>query len=179
MHVLFALTIQSFAGLLLLLSAGSKLRDTAEFERVLGAYEILPSPLLRPTALLLPLLELGLAAGLLLRVGDTISAWLGAGLLVVFALAIGINLARGRSEIDCGCHWGTGDGGIARWMVARNVLVALLLVLSTIGVQAQPLGAAEIWTIVSASLVFLSLYHTLPLLMGSRGAARREAEWIP
>ena len=85
MHVLFALTIQSFAGLLLLLSAGSKLRDTVEFERVLGAYEILPSPLLRPTALLLPLLELALAAGLLLRVGDTISAWLGAGLLVVFA----------------------------------------------------------------------------------------------
>lgn len=177
MHVLFALTTQTFAGLLLLISAGSKLRDTAEFERVLGAYEILPRLLLSPAAFVLPLLELALAAGLLLRVEPMLSAWLGAGMLLVFAVAIGINLARGRSEIDCGCHWGAGEGGIARWMVARNALVALLLLLSTIGVHAQPIGAAGVWTIVSASLVFLSLYHTLPLLMESRSAARREAGW--
>ena len=176
MHLLIALTIQTFAGLLLLLSALSKLRDVAEFERLLGAYEILPRSLLRAAAVVLPVLELALAGSLLVRFEPLIAARAGAAMLVVFGLAIAINLARGRSQIDCGCHWGASEGGIARWMVVRNLLLALGLGLSAVEAAPQPIGAAELWTIGSASLVFLCLYHALPALMATIESGRGTME---
>jgi hypothetical protein len=55
---------------------------------------------------------------------------LGIGLLLVYASAIFLNLARGRTWMDCGCLGSKGEG-LSYWLVARNLslLGALMIVL--------------------------------------------------
>ena len=48
-------------------------------------------------------------------------------LLLTYAIAIAINLARGRRDLDCGCAGPNERRPIAAWMVWRNVGIAILL----------------------------------------------------
>jgi hypothetical protein len=50
-------------------------------------------------------------------------------LLAVFAVAMAVNLVRGRTQIDCGCSLGYGGGPSLGWgLIARNLAIAALLV---------------------------------------------------
>jgi len=100
-------------------AAAHKLRDRSGFQDVLAAYDLLP-PLLVPWMVGgLGLAEVAVAVGL---VGQWPPAALAAALLLaVYAVAMAVNLGRGRRLRDCGC------GGRIRplsWgLVARNVLL--------------------------------------------------------
>ena len=87
----------------------AKIPDPAGFAETVAAYQLLPQGWALPVAYLLPWLELvcGLAliTGLAAR-GAVV--WISLQ-LVLFLVALGINLARGL-EIDCGC-FGLEDGG--------------------------------------------------------------------
>jgi hypothetical protein len=92
------------AGLFVLLFATAalqKLRAPMRFAELFAAYRVLPAGLAR-LSLLVPALELLVAAGLLVRPMRTIAAGTGAALLVVYAAAIGVNLRRGRHDLACG-----------------------------------------------------------------------------
>lgn len=125
------IAVRTAAGLLFLEAAVGKLAHGARFEGVVANYRILPEPLVGVTARLLPPFELALAAALLASpLLGGLAPWPalgGAGLLAAFAAAMGANLARGRSEIDCGC----GRGGLRQplsWgRVGRNFVLAGLL----------------------------------------------------
>ena len=84
-----------------------------------------PVPLAGPLALLLPLAELAVAGALL----PTRSAWLGAlgalSLLLLFSVAIGVNLARGRRP-DCHCLGRLSSSPIGASTLLRNGALALL-----------------------------------------------------
>lgn len=86
-----------------LVSALSKLRQRRRFVSAVRAYEVLPPYLVRPFAYTLPWLELAL--GLLLFLGwkTRFAATVGGALLLCFTLAVGVNLARGRLDLECGC----------------------------------------------------------------------------
>ena len=113
-------------GLVFLVAGIDKLRHRALLPGVIANYRLLPTPLVAPAALLLPLIELLVAAGLL--AGNRPAAPLAAiALLLVFAGAMAINIRRGRTAIDCGC----GHSGLRQslgWgLVGRNLLFALAL----------------------------------------------------
>jgi uncharacterized membrane protein YphA (DoxX/SURF4 family) len=88
--------------LMFLGSGAGKLRNMEAFSGIVRSYALLPAPLAAPAAWLVALLET--AAGLLLL---TPFALLGAGLAgllgLLFAAALGINMARGHTTLDCGC----------------------------------------------------------------------------
>ena len=69
---------------------------------------------------LLVAVELGLAAGIV--AGSTEAAWLGAALMMIFALSMAGAIARGRAGEPCGCF---GSRSRIGWVgVGRNLLLA-------------------------------------------------------
>jgi methylamine dehydrogenase accessory protein MauD len=100
----------------------AKLIDWAGSRRAIVDFGV-PAALAAPLAILLPLAELAVAAALI----PTTTAWLGAVgalmLLLLFAVAIGANLARGRQP-DCRC-FGQLHSAPAGWLtLARNTVLA-------------------------------------------------------
>lgn len=91
-----------------------------------------------PAAIMLPLVELVLAAGLVVEATSRAAAASAAGLLAVFAVVIGINAVRGRS-VDCGCFGPLHSSTTGYAAVLRNGVLAILA-LSLAGSAAQPVG---------------------------------------
>lgn len=114
-----------------------KLAARDAFAGVLANYRLLPDRLVTPVALLLPCLEIAVAAGLLIPATRPLAAS-GAGLLLLlFAAAMAVNLLRGRSDIDCGCAIGRLRERIGWPLVARNLLLAAVALLLVIGTPAS------------------------------------------
>ena len=94
--------MQIALGALFIAAAIPKFVDPPSFAQMIYNYDIVPGALLNLSALILPWFELLLGAALILGIWRrTAAAWVGI-LLVVFIVAIGVNLARGNA-IDCGC----------------------------------------------------------------------------
>ena len=123
--VVLALWIDSVRLLLagyLLPAAWSKLRHRAHFQLGLAAYHLLPAWAIRPISIVLPITELLLGIGLLSGVGLALASYATALLLMVFIVAVTINLRRGR-EIACACTGVADDQRISWGLVARNTLL--------------------------------------------------------
>ena len=162
--VIGALLAGSFA----LLFAGAalhKLLDPARFGEVFSAYAVVPRALawLAPAV---PLLELTVAAALLVRGSRAGAAAAGAALLMTYAAAIAINLARGRHDLTCGCGGPNDRRPIAAWMVWRNLGLALLLGVSVLPWSSRPLEGADALTIGMGTAVIGLLYMSFELLLG-------------
>jgi hypothetical protein len=171
-----ALLAGAFA-LLFVSAALHKLLHRAEFSEAFRAYAVLPPELAR-LAGLVPLLELTVGVALLAGGSRAGAAAAGAALLVVYASAIAINLARGRRDLSCGCGGPNDRRPIAAWMVWRNLLLAALLAVTLLPWVARPLGAADALTIGAGTAVTALLYMSLDALLGSvapRSAALRGA----
>ncbi len=142
--------------LILLGAAWHKLSEPNMFLSALAAYRLLPQSLLDVAARGIPLLEIALGAGILVPATRSV-ALVGVALLMTgYALAIGINLARGRSYIDCGC------GGAAHplsWglLVRNGVLAAAALAASGATID-RPLDWLDAVTVVLGVLAFFVTY---------------------
>ena len=160
-----ALLVAGTVALLFASAAWHKLRDLAAFRAILAGYGLLPAAIVPAAGVAVPLFEVLLAAGLLAD-GSTrrAAAVAGAALLIAYALAIGINLWRGRRDLSCGCGR---DGGqpIAGWMLARNCALALLSLLAAVPVQPRPLEWADAVTlpagVAALALVYLCVEQLL------------------
>jgi hypothetical protein len=130
--------------LALLLGAGAvaKLRDRVRFRAAVEAYEIVPAPLAGAAALAFAALEGALAIALLAPAGLGVRsvALLGAATLFgVYGAAIATNLARGRTEIDCGCGGGV-EVPLSGWLLLRNGLLIAAALACLGGATPRPLG---------------------------------------
>ncbi|GBQ32071.1 MauE/DoxX family redox-associated membrane protein [Gluconacetobacter azotocaptans] len=159
------------AGWLLLVAGLGKLRDRAEWMRRLAAYRLVPVPLLDGAALAVVLLELGAGAALAGVVFPRVAGVTAALLFVVFALAMAVNLLRGRRDLDCAC------GGAPQPISWRKVVLDLLLAgfLAARAACAQPA-----WTplpIAGGLLIFLLVSTAISLggMASPRLAPRQDA----
>jgi hypothetical protein len=125
-----ALAGRVLVALVFLQAAIGKLRSWRALEGVIANYRIVPAGLARPAALALPPVELGLASALLVS-DDTSIRVIASLLLLVFAAAMGVNLLRGRREIDCGCFQSDLRQSLGWTLVARNLVLAALAGLPT------------------------------------------------
>jgi uncharacterized membrane protein YphA (DoxX/SURF4 family) len=114
-------------GLCLLLGSAAlhKLRDPARFRETLGDYRLLPEAWVAGLAGSVVVVELGLAAGLLVPSVAPAAAVGCAALLALYSGAIAVNLGRGRRHIDCGCTGPAQQQTLSGWLLVRNaVLIA-------------------------------------------------------
>lgn len=124
----FATAVRTMTALVFLSAGLAKMRNWTAFEGVLANYRLLPEFAVRAVSYGLPPTEILLGFGLLTALNP--AEWLAAALLSLFALAMGINLARGRSQIDCGCFNAALKQPLRWSLVARNFCVALLLLVA-------------------------------------------------
>ncbi|MBX5457008.1 MAG: DoxX family membrane protein [Thermogemmatispora sp.] len=120
-------------GTLLLLTGTQKLKDLSAFREGLRAYQILPvwletqKSLLGLLALTIALVECSLALLLLAGAWSRPAACGAAGLLLLFSLAMALNLFRGRRDLSCHCGGPLGDRPLSWSAIVRNLFLILCL----------------------------------------------------
>ena len=159
-----ALLAGAFA-LLFASAAFHKLLDLGRFAAAFRAYQVVP-PALGAVSLLVPVLELAIAAALLAARSRRGAAAAGAALLLAYAAAIAVNIGRGRRDLDCGCGGPRERRPIGAWMVWRNITLAALLGALLLPRAQRPLGAADAVTIGAGTAVAALLYMCVEVLLG-------------
>lgn len=145
LDALQGMAIQAGAVLLILLflqAAWHKFSDYGRFLGLLADYRLLPELLLEPAARLLLLSEALCALLLVWPVSRPAGAVLAASLLLLYALAIAINLLRGRVQVECGC--GGAGQPLSWWLVLRNALLLLIALACALAgsIALEPLASA-------------------------------------
>jgi hypothetical protein len=143
-----------------------KLRDRREFFEVLTAYRLLPGSVIPAAAHVLPALELLTAFGLLVPTSRRVACGAAAALLLGYGCAIGINLARGRRDLDCGCSLAAGRRPIAAWMLLRNGVLAAAAIAAAFPSMGRPLTWIDMMTIVAGASATALLYASIDALLG-------------
>jgi hypothetical protein len=116
--------LRSAIALLLLAAGVSKLLNRQALTRLVLNYQLLPPPLARGVARILPELEVALAILLVSRPDALLPGVAAAALFGLFATAIAVNLVRGRSHIACGCFGASDDSPLSGALFLRAVALA-------------------------------------------------------
>jgi uncharacterized membrane protein YphA (DoxX/SURF4 family) len=121
-----ALMLRLYLGGVFLYASTHKINHAGEFAETIASYQLVPFWAVNAVALLLPWTEF--FSGLMLIVGlrTRAAAALIAGMLVVFIVAVSINLFRG-APIDCGCFRALEDP--ISWQTVVRDLVWLAMAL--------------------------------------------------
>lgn len=160
--ILPVLVADVLLGGLFLLGAAAKAKDFTGFTGTLAAYMIVPERLLAPVAALIVVVEMvaGIATVAAVALGSQAALGVIAALLLVYAVAMAVNILRGRTHIDCGClGFGTGRASLGWELVGRNLLLATVaLAVFALPMTARPLGAVDTISGIGAILAFALLY---------------------
>jgi hypothetical protein len=149
---------------LLFAAAGlSKLWHPATYRAAIAAYALLPAPVVAPAAILLAVAEVAAAVLLLWPAGAVTGAALLGALLLLFSAAIGINLRRGRTDIDCGCWMfgtsqETAQGSIGPGTLLRNAALAAFAFVAALPATERTLSILDWSTVLLGTLAALGLF---------------------
>lgn len=155
-------------------SGAHKLRDPTAFAGALTAYALLPQRAVAVVARALPLIEIAVATGLLLSATRAAAALLSTLLLVLYALAIAINLRRGRHELDCGCFGFGRRSTISMTLLWRNaVLVLASLAVGFLPRRERTLDWLDLFTVAVGLAAVALLYAAVDGLADATGRLPR------
>lgn len=110
---LIALICRLILGIIFLYAGVEKIIAPREFAVAIYNYRLLPDQAINLLALILPWLEVFLAAGLIAGIYVRGASLISALLFMIFALALTVNLVRGL-DISCGCFGAT--SGNINWL---------------------------------------------------------------
>ena len=154
------------------LAAIHKLRDPLAFSGVVRGYRLLPDVLAPGVTVSLVALE---STGVIALLWPGL-AWVGAlligGLLVLYSCAIGINLARGRRDVDCGCLGPGRRQPLSGWLLGRNALLGGAALVSAWPVTARSIGWIDFTSMLAAVAGLLLLGAAAMRLLPHDTAAR-------
>lgn len=153
-------------------AAVHKIRHAARFQAQLAEYRLLPGALVAAAGWLLAVSEAAIAAALL---WPTLRPWAGASaaaVLIAYAAAIGVNLLRGRSYIDCGC----GDTAVllSPWLLLRNAVLAAGAGMLMLPVSDRVLSWADLAIAIVSLPALLVAYRAVEQLLENASILR---EW--
>ncbi|MDX1583676.1 MAG: MauE/DoxX family redox-associated membrane protein [Thermoanaerobaculia bacterium] len=138
-HPWLTVRVQILLGLFFIIAALPKITDPPAFAQLIYNYKLVASDLagvnvLNLMALALPWLELLLGLALVLGIWRRTAVLFIGALLVVFIVAISINLVRGN-PIDCGCFDPGGSDKTAEqkfldmgWTIVRDLAMLAMVV---------------------------------------------------
>lgn len=154
-------------GLALLFVTASfhKMRDWRAFTATLKNYELLPQSLVPVCSAVIITTEAGIGAALCIGAAQTPALAAALGLLSVYTAAIGVNLARGRRAIDCGCMGPALRQSLSGWLVVRNLALMAAAALALLPGNARALGLLDLTTvafgIATCSLLYVAMNHLI------------------
>lgn len=163
----FELPLRLALSLLFGRAAWHKLSDWSRFEATIRDYALLPASMGLGVARALPLVEGGIALGLLFPGTRAVAAVAGISILLLYTGAIGVNLARGRRDIDCGCFGSSARAPLSFMLVMRNVALFAATTMMLWPIRERGLIWVD-WLTIAATLIALAL-------LGSAGQRLAEA----
>lgn len=173
MDPLITRTLSIAFGVLMFMAALHKLRGMAVFRAVVLDYRLLPPAFVPAAAAALAGAEL--LIGMLWFAGSSVTtvaaAFATVLLLAGYALAIAINLLRGRVHISCGCGLSGSGGERLSWgLVGRNAVLLLFAVAAAFPTSARELQWMDYVTLVAALSAITLLYTGTATLLGNAAA---------
>ncbi len=202
LYLVLAMALGCFGAWLFLSAAVQKISDFPRFQATFAAYKLVPQPLGEVVAGSVVILEVVAAVVLLLvslvpllvpAVGSVLNIELGflslfatsllaPVLILAYAVAMAINLFRGRRSIDCGC--GGTPMPLSKSLVVRNLVLGIGLVwalLTIAGSGLEPgaesiVGGVALLVVLSSSLVLCFAYLIVNQLLANR--ALHEQLWM-
>lgn len=121
------LLLRIFISYIFIVSGWVKMKSPNDFERVVDSYQLLPKFALRPFAFVLPLAEITLGTLIGLGFYTKVTSLLIMCFLSLFAIAITINILRGKS-IPCGCFGKSHNSRIGWNILLRDLVLFLVIV---------------------------------------------------
>jgi len=132
-HPWLTIRVQLALGAIFIAAALPKIADPPSFAHMIYNYRLVPASLVNLMAMTMPWIELLCGVALILGIWTPAARAIIAAMLVVFIIAISVNLARGNA-IDCGC-FDTSAAGKSReerlqdmWVVILRDIGMLLMV---------------------------------------------------
>jgi len=101
-HPWLTIRVQIALGAIFVVAALPKIADPPSFAHMIYNYRILPAGMINIAAITMPWIEILCGLALILGIWTKPARTIITAMLVVFMIAITINLARGNA-IDCGC----------------------------------------------------------------------------
>jgi hypothetical protein len=152
-----------------LLAVYGKLRNWVPFIGVVANYRLLPDGTERMAAVMIVAAELVVAASLATGLAMPYGGVLGIVLLLGFAAAMAIAMARGQRTIDCGCFQSSLRQTLTGTLVVRNLVLAGLLLpaLAAVDLPGRPLQLIDG---VAAGMVLLILNAAIAVMISIRDA---------
>lgn len=149
-------TLIGALALVMFAAAWHKLSEPDAFAAALSAYGLLPQRAVDAVARGLPLLEALIGACILLPATRTAALIALAALVLLYALAIGLNLVRGRRDIDCGCG---GESHPLSWgLVSRNLVLAAAALMASRPTLERSMNWVDALTLILGVLAFYAFY---------------------
>ena len=159
MPALFGESLALWLALVFGAAAVGKALAWSEWPGVVANFRVLPRFALPLATALLPPFEALLALALPPPASRPYAAAAAAALLLVFAAAIGVNLRRGRREIDCGCFRSALRQPLSAALVLRNLVLAG----AALALLAPPAGGGTLaplaWLLAAGAALTLFLCH--------------------
>ncbi len=155
-------------GAIFLAGAHAKWRERHVFVAVVQAYGLLPVPLVTVFSFCVMLAEFGVGLALWWPPLWPVAQLAGVALLAVVTGAVGVNLLRGRTDIDCGCGGASGDQQLSWALVGRNAVLALFLAAAASPAAARDLQWLDYGTIAFATAIGFALYAAVNQLLANR-----------
>jgi uncharacterized membrane protein YphA (DoxX/SURF4 family) len=157
-------------------AAWHKLRAFGDFQETLARYRLLPGGpvrgrLVAGVAAVLVLLEIVVVIGAILGLAPALVG--AAGLLCLYGAAMAANLLRDRAGLDCGCAGPPQP--ISWWLVARNLLLALLAAATLLPTTGRALGVLDGIAIGGILLLLGTAYAAANALHAARAQLE---EWV-
>lgn len=165
-------TLRLFLASIFARAVYAKVRFPKEFADALRGYQLVPENLASGFAGALLALECALVPALLVSAAAPYAAAIAAGVLCLYALAIGINLWRGRRDIDCGCSGPAARQTLHEMLVVRNLVYAAFAALAGFNASARTLIWLDGMTIGLAVLCFICLALALDQLAALAARSR-------
>jgi hypothetical protein len=166
-------TLRAALALLFLGAALHKLRAPAEFRATLAEYQLLPRRATGAMALAIASAELATAGALVLPALRAVSPFAPFILLGSYSAAIGVNLVRGRREIDCGCSGPALRQPLSPALLIRNAALAAGALACLLPVQGRPFAWPDAVSVAGSVLVLASLYASVNRMLASAPARAR------
>lgn len=174
-----ALALVLRGGLALVLGSAAlhKLRDLRTFHAVVEAYRLAPPAASGAVAAAVVSGEVVACVALLAPGPGGASAagpLLASALFALYSLAIGVNLARGRRHLDCGCGGPATRQPIRPWLLARNAALVAAACLALAPVADRALLWVDVLTVFGALVVLAAAWTSLHRLAAESLAFQRD-----
>ncbi len=140
-----------------------KLRNMSVFIQNVRDYRLLAESLTVLASAAILIVELFIIFTLVIK--PMLGFYLAMCVLILYALAMGVNLMRGRTSIDCGCGRAGQGQTISYSLVIRNIVLSVLAFLSAQSDLVAQLTQEQLPVTLAALVVCILLYNAINELL--------------